>query len=253
MTLIKSISGSQGTIGGEPGEALTPLDIVKFTAAFGHLSVQKSGLRKIVIGRDARVSGAMVRNLVVGTLQGVGIDVVDLGLSTTPTVELAVPMERAGAGIIITASHNPGEWNALKLLNERGEFINDQEGREVLELAERFDIDFAPVDQLGTITQDDSYFDKHIAHILALPLVDADAIRNAGFRVVVDAVNSTGGLVVPALLEALGVRSVDCLYCEPNGHFPHNPEPLAENLRDLAGRVVETGADLGIRAEDHAY
>lgn len=249
MTLIKSISGIRGTIGGEPGEALTPLDIVKFTAAFGHLSVQKSGLRKIVIGRDARVSGAMVRNLVVGTLQGVGIDVVDLGLSTTPTVELAVPMERAGAGIIITASHNPGEWNALKLLNERGEFINDQEGREVLELAERFDIDFAPVDQLGTITQEDSYFDKHIAHILALPLVDADAIRNAGFRVVVDAVNSTGGLVVPALLEALGVRSVDCLYCEPNGHFPHNPEPLAENLRDLAGRVVETGADLGIAVD----
>lgn len=249
MTLIKSISGIRGTIGGQPGEALTPLDIVRFTAAFGQLSVQKSGLRKMVIGRDARVSGAMVRNLVVGTLQGLGIDVVDLGLSTTPTVELAVPLEGAGAGIIITASHNPGEWNALKLLNERGEFINDQEGREVLELAERFDIDFAPVDQLGTITEDDSYFDKHIAHILALPLVDADAIRNAGFRVVVDAVNSTGGLVVPALLEALGVRSVDCLYCEPNGHFPHNPEPLAENLRDLAGRVVETGADLGIAVD----
>lgn len=249
MTLIKSISGIRGTIGGRPGEALTPFDIVKFTAAFGHMSVQKTGLNKIVIGRDARISGEMVRNLVVGTLQGLGIHVVDLGLSTTPTVELAVSREEAGAGIILTASHNPGQWNALKLLNARGEFISDREGREVLELADRFDFEFAPVERLGSVVQDDSYIGKHIAHILELPLVDTALIRAAGFSVVVDAVNSTGGLAVPQLLEALGVKTVHRLYCEPTGHFPHNPEPLAENLRDLSAQVVDTGADLGIAVD----
>lgn len=249
MTLIKSISGIRGTIGGKQGEALTPIDIVKFTAAFGEISRQKTGINKIVIGRDARISGEMVRNLVVGTLQGLGIDVVDLGLSTTPTVEIAVPLENAAAGIILTASHNPGQWNALKLLNEKGEFINDQEGKAVLEMAENGNIEFAPVEELGQIREDQSYFQKHIDHILSLPMVDAGAIRKAGFKIVVDAVNSTGGLVVPRLLEALGVQTVHRLYCEPDGHFPHNPEPLAENLTELSDWVKGRGADLGIAVD----
>lgn len=249
MTLIKSISGIRGTIGGRSGEGLTPYDIVKFVAAFGHLTKQKTGLNKIVLGRDARVSGEMVRNLVVGTLQGLGIDVVDLGLSTTPTVEIAVPLEGAAGGIILTASHNPGEWNALKLLNQHGEFINDQEGRDVLALADAPDFDFAPVDALGQVTLDDSYIQKHIDIILNLPLVDVEAIRNAGFEVVVDAVNSTGGIAVPQLLEALGVKTVHKLYCEPNGLFPHNPEPLAENLQDLLRMVVDKKAHLGIAVD----
>lgn len=249
MTLIKSISGIRGTIGGKSGEGLTPYDIVKFVAAFGHLTKQKTGLNKIVLGRDARVSGEMVRNLVVGTLQGLGIDVVDLGLSTTPTVEIAVPLEGAAGGIILTASHNPGEWNALKLLNQHGEFINDQEGREVLSLADEPDFDFSTVDALGQVTLDDSYIQKHIDIILDLPLVDAEAIRNAGFEIVVDAVNSTGGIAVPQLLDALGVKTVHKLYCEPNGLFPHNPEPLAENLQDLLRTVVEKKAHLGIAVD----
>lgn len=249
MTLIKSISGIRGTIGGMQGEALTPIDIVKFTAAFGHISKQKTGKNKIVIGRDARISGEMVRNLVVGTLQGLGVDVIDLGLSTTPTVEIAVPLENAAAGIILTASHNPGQWNALKLLNEKGEFINDQEGKAVLDMAEKGQIDFAPVEELGQLKQDDSYFQKHIDHILSLPLVDKEAIRKAGFKIVVDAVNSTGGIVVPQLLEALGVQKVHRLYCEPDGHFPHNPEPLAENLTELSSWVKDRGADLGIAVD----
>lgn len=249
MTLIKSISGIRGTIGGIAGEGLTPPDIVKFTAAFGHMAVQKTGIRKVVIGRDARISGEMVRNLVVGTLQGLGIDVVDLGLSTTPTVEIAVPGENAAAGIILTASHNPGEWNALKLLNEHGEFISAEEGQAVLELAENLQIDFAAVEQLGSVTEDDTYLQKHIHHILELPLVDVEAIRQANFQVVVDAVNSTGGVYVPALLEALGVRTVHKLFCVPNGQFPHNPEPLAENLTELSTWVVDKGADLGIAVD----
>lgn len=249
MTLIKSISGIRGTIGGRPGDALTPIDVVKFTAAFGRFIQKKTGINKIVIGRDARISGEMVRNLVVGTLQSIGVDVVDLGLSTTPTVEVAVPAEGAGGGIILTASHNPGQWNALKLLNDKGEFINDAEGLQVLGIAENLDFDFAEVDQLGQVTYDDSYLQKHIDQVLALDLVDVDAIRNAGFKIAVDAVNSTGGIFVPALLAALGVKTIYKLYCEPDGRFPHNPEPLAENLVDLSALVIEKQADLGIAVD----
>ncbi|MFB2121514.1 phosphoglucosamine mutase [Parapedobacter sp. 2B3] len=249
MTLIKSISGIRGTIGGRPGEALTPIDVVKFTAAFGRMIQQQSASKKVVVGRDARVSGDMVRNLVVGTLQSIGMDVVDLGLSTTPTVEIAVPAERAAGGIILTASHNPGQWNALKLLNAKGEFIDDAAGKHVLEIGERLDIDFATVDGLGKVTTDDSYLQKHIDQILSLPLVDPDAIRKAGFAIAVDAVNSTGGIFVPALLVALGVETVYKIHCEPNGLFPHNPEPLAENLTDLSALVVEKKADMGIAVD----
>src|SRR5690554_548587 len=249
MTLIKSISGIRGTIGGQAGEGLTPPDIVKFTAAFGQLAREKTGLKKVVIGRDARLSGEMVRNLVVGTLQGIGIDVVDLGLSTTPTVEIAVPMENAAAGIIITASHNPGEWNALKLLNHLGEFIDDEEGKAVLDRAERLDLEFAEVHDLGQVVLDQSYLQKHLDQILALPLVDVEAIRRADLSIVVDGVNSTGGIFVPALLEALGVKTIHKLYCEPSGQFPHNPEPLAENLTELAAWVVDKKADLGIAVD----
>lgn len=249
MTLIKSISGIRGTIGGQAGEGLTPPDIVKFAAAFGQLAREKTGLKKVVIGRDARLSGEMVRNLVVGTLQGIGMDVVDLGLSTTPTVEIAVPLEKAAAGIIITASHNPGEWNALKLLNHLGEFIDDEEGKAVLDRAERLDLEFAEVNDLGQVVLDQSYLQKHLDQILALPLVDVEAIQRAELSVVVDGVNSTGGIFVPALLEALGVKTIHKLYCEPSGQFPHNPEPLAENLTELAAWVVEKKADLGIAVD----
>ncbi|MDT3405032.1 phosphoglucosamine mutase [Mucilaginibacter terrae] len=249
MTLIKSISGIRGTIGGAAGDGLTPLDIVKFTSAFGAWAVAKTGSRKIVVGRDARLSGAMVNNLVIGTLQGLGIDVIDLGLSTTPTVEVAVPAEGAAGGIILTASHNPKQWNALKLLNSTGEFINDAEGKHVLEIAESSDFTYADVDDLGMVTVNDTYLQKHIDEILALKLVDKDAIAAANFNVVVDAVNSTGGIYVPALLEALGVKTVHKLYCDPTGHFPHNPEPLPENLIDLSKEVLETGADLGIAVD----
>ena len=249
MTLIKSISGIRGTIGGKAGDALTPTDIIKFTSAFGLWVIQQTGKRKIVVGRDARISGEMVRNLVVGTLQGLGIDVVDLGLSTTPTVEIAVPDEDAGGGIIITASHNPKQWNALKLLNHKGEFINDEDGKNVLEIAENTDIDFAEVDYLGKVRLDDTYMQKHIDKILSLPLVDVKAIKAANFKIVIDCVNSTGGIFVPALLKALGVETIYELYCEPDGKFPHNPEPLPENLVALAQEVTAKNADLGIAVD----
>ncbi|PTR01326.1 phosphomannomutase [Mucilaginibacter yixingensis] len=249
MTLIKSISGIRGTIGGAAGEGLTPLDIVKFTSAYGTWAVNKTGLKKIVIGRDARISGAMVSSLVTGTLQGLGIDVVDLGLSTTPTVEIAVPLEQAAGGIILTASHNPKQWNALKLLNAAGEFISDADGKEVLDIAERSDFTYADVNDLGQVRYDDTYLQKHIDHVLALPLVDKAAIAKADFKVVIDCVNSTGGIFVPALLSALGVKTVHQLYCEPDGKFPHNPEPLPENLTALSKEVVSKNANLGIAVD----
>lgn len=247
MTLIKSISGIRGTIGGSVGESLTPVDVVKFTAAFGSWIKNRSSKDKvkIVIGRDARISGDMFRQLAVGTLQGLGIDVIDLGLSTTPTVEIAVPMENADGGIILTASHNPKQWNALKLLNEKGEFINAEDGAQVLEMAEQNAYSFAEVDHLGAYAQNHTYIEKHIQSILDLPLVDVDAVKKANFKVVVDAVNSTGGIAIPAILEALGVEYVK-LYCDPNGHFPHNPEPLAEHLTEISSLVVSEKADLGI-------
>jgi len=249
LTLIKSISGIRGTIGGAAGDGLTPLDIVKFTSAYGSWAVKQTGIKKIVVGRDARISGAMVNNLVVGTLQGLGIDVVDIGLSTTPTVEIAVPIEKAAGGIILTASHNPKQWNALKLLNSDGEFISDADGKQVLEIAEASDFTYAEVDHLGKVTLDDTYLQKHIDQVLALPLVDVDAITQADFKVVIDCVNSTGSIFVPALLKALGVKTVHELYCEPDGKFPHNPEPLPENLIALSQEVVKKKADLGIAVD----
>ncbi|HEY9195577.1 MAG TPA: phosphoglucosamine mutase, partial [Mucilaginibacter sp.] len=249
MTLIKSISGIRGTIGGAVGDGLTPLDIVKFTSAYGSWAVKKSGIKKIVVGRDARLSGEMVNNLVVGTLQGLGIDVIDLGLSTTPTVEVAVAGEKAAGGIILTASHNPKQWNALKLLNADGEFISDADGKEVLTIAEYSDFIYADVNELGKVTHDDTWLQKHVDQILALPLVDVEAIKKADFKVVIDCVNSTGGIFVPALLKALGVETVHELYCEPDGNFPHNPEPLPENLIALSKEVVSKRADLGIAVD----
>lgn len=246
MTLIKSISGIRGTIGGVVGDNLTPLDIVKFTAAFGTWIKQQEKGDSIVVGRDARVSGEMLNNLVVGTLMGLGLDVIDLGLSTTPTVELMVPQYQAAGGIILTASHNPGQWNALKLLNHRGEFISADDGTQVLDIADNEAFDFAEVDELGTVKQQSNAIYDHISKVLDLELVDPEKIRKKEFKVVVDAVNSTGGIAIPTLLNALGVDEVIELYCEPNGRFPHNPEPLAENLTDIAEVVVKKGADLGI-------
>jgi phosphomannomutase len=248
MTLIKSISGIRGTIGGTPGDGLTPVDAVKFASAYGTWlkSNSTSGKLKVVIGRDARISGKMISDLVCSTLCGLGIDVIDLGLSTTPTVEIAVPLEKANGGIILTASHNPKQWNALKLLNEKGEFISGTDGEKLLEIAEKEDFSFAEVDDLGTYKQDDSYLQKHIDSILVLPLVNKLAIENANFKVVVDAVNSTGGIFIPALLKALGVTQIVELYCDPTGHFPHNPEPLPEHLVELSQTVVSNKADLGI-------
>ena len=248
MTLIKSISGIRGTIGGTPGDGLTPVDAVKFASAYGTWlkSNSTSDKLKVVIGRDARISGKMISDLVCSTLCGLGIDVIDLGLSTTPTVEIAVPLEKANGGIILTASHNPKQWNALKLLNEKGEFISGTDGEKLLEIAEKEDFSFAEVDDLGTYKQDDSYLQKHIDSILALPLVNKLAIENANFKVVVDAVNSTGGIFIPALLKALGVTQIVELYCDPTGHFPHNPEPLPEHLVELSQTVVSNKADLGI-------
>ncbi len=246
MTLIKSISGIRGTIGGKAGDALTPIDIVKFTAAYGAWIIEKTENKKIVVGRDARISGQMVNNLVIGTLQGLGIEVIDLGLSTTPTVEIAVPLEKAGGGIILTASHNPKQWNALKLLNEKGEFISDADGKDILEKAEAADFAFAEVNDLGKVIANDTYLQKHIDAVLALPLVDVEAIKKADFKIAIDCVNSTGGIFIPALLKALGVQTVYELYCEPNGEFPHNPEPLPENLTEIAKVVQEKRADLGI-------
>lgn len=246
MSLIKSISGIRGTIGGQPGEGLTPHDIVKFTAAYALFITKTSGIKKIVIGRDARISGEMVNHLVVGTLLGMGMNVVDIGLSTTPTVEIAVPLEQAGGGIILTASHNPKQWNALKLLNNKGEFISAAEGAEVLRLAEGNEVMFAAVDDIGHYQFNETYIQRHIDLICQLPLVDIEAIKNANFKIAVDAVNSTGGIVVPQLLKALGVTTIYELYCTPDGHFPHNPEPLPENLTAIAKEVVQQQADLGI-------
>jgi phosphomannomutase len=246
VTLIKSISGIRGTIGGKPGDSLTPTDIVKFTAAFGTMIKNGSKQCKIVIGRDARLSGDMVNRLVTGTLIGLGIDVIDLGLSTTPTVEIAVKAEKANGGIILTASHNPKQWNALKLLNQDGEFISDALGKKVLEIASKDDFDFAQVDKLGKITERQDYIQKHIDLILAHELVDVKAIKSRKFKVVVDAVNSSGGIAVPMLLKALGVETIVELYCTPDGKFPHNPEPLPENLNEIATQVKRSKADLGI-------
>ncbi len=246
MTLIKSISGIRGTIGGKAGEGLTPTDIVKFTAAFGYLMKQNQPICKIVVGRDARISGEMVNSLVCGTLMGLGIDVIDLGLSTTPTVEMAVVMEGAQGGIILTASHNPKQWNALKLLNSKGEFISDEVGKEILSIADSDKIEFAEVDKLGKRTENNEYIKKHIEAILAIDLVDVEAIKAKKFKVVVDAVNSTGGIAVPMLLKALGVEDIVEIYCTPDGKFPHNPEPLPENLTAISGEVKRSKADLGI-------
>ncbi|RRJ90334.1 phosphoglucosamine mutase [Paenimyroides tangerinum] len=247
MTLIKSISGIRGTIGGIVGDNLTPVDAVKFASAYGTFlknNISKDKL-KVVIGRDARISGPMIHNLVVNTLIGLGIDVIDLGLSTTPTVEVAVPLEKADGGIILTASHNPKQWNALKLLNSKGEFLSGADGAVILEIAESEAFVFSEVDNLGTITVITDYMDRHINEILNLKLVDVEAVKAKKFKVVVDGVNSSGGIVIPDLLEKMGVEVVK-LYCEPNGHFPHNPEPLKEHLGDICKLVVEEKADFGI-------
>ena len=247
MTLIKSISGIRGTIGGKVGENLTPLDAVKFASAYGTF-LKNNILNKkltVVVGRDARISGPMIQNLVVNTLIGLGIDVIDLGLSTTPTVEIAVPMEKADGGIILTASHNPKQWNALKLLNNKGEFLSGADGEKILEIAENEAFDFSDVDSLGQITINDAYMDIHIDEVLNLPLVDAAVVARRKFKVVVDGVNSSGGIIIPRLLEQMGVEVVK-LYCEPNGHFPHNPEPLKEHLGDICKLVLDEKADLGI-------
>ena len=251
MTLIKSISGIRGTIGGKINEGLTPIDTVKFAAAYGTwLKNQNPNQRlKVVIGRDARPSGQMVSDLVCSTLSGLGIDVINLELSTTPTVEVAVPLENAQGGIILTASHNPKQWNALKLLNHKGEFISAEQGSDLLEIAEQGSFDFAEVDDLGIVSTDDSYLEKHIDAVINLPLVDVDAIKSAQFHVVVDAVNSTGGIYVPSLLKALGVQQITELYCEPNGQFPHNPEPLPEHLTDLSEKIKEVKADVGFTVD----
>ena len=247
MTLIKSISGIRGTIGGQVSDNLTPIDVVKFTSAYGTWVKQqrKKDHYVVVVGRDARISGEMVQNLVMNTLVGLGIHVIDLGLSTTPTVEVAVPMEHADGGIILTASHNPKQWNALKLLNAKGEFLNGLEGAKILELAESDALWFAEVDHLGKITKNEAYIDMHIDEVLKMDLVNIKAIKKANFRVVVDGVNSTGGIAIPLLLERLGVHAVK-LYCDPNGQFPHNPEPLKEHLTDLSKAVVKEKADFGI-------
>ena len=251
MTLIKSISGIRGTIGGKVGDNLTPVDAVKFASAYGTFLKDGNGKLeagrklKVVIGRDARISGAMVNSLVTATLQGLGINVVDLGLSTTPTVEVMVPELKADGGIILTASHNPKQWNALKLLNEKGEFISGKDGAEMLEIAEKEDFNFAEVDDLGKYETRTDAFDIHIQKILNLPMVDADAVKAKKFKVVLDAVNSTGGISLPPLLEKLGCEVMK-LYCEPNGQFPHNPEPLKEHLTDICDLIKKEGADVGI-------
>ncbi|GIJ96240.1 phosphoglucosamine mutase [Capnocytophaga stomatis] len=247
MTLIKSISGIRGTIGGKPEDNLTPIDAVKFAAAYGtwlKSTLKKENIR-VVLGRDARISGEMIQNLVAYTLVGLGIEVIDTGLSTTPTVEVAVPMEKADGGIILTASHNPKQWNALKLLNNKGEFLSGKDGEEILKIAEKNDFSFSLVDDLGKITKNDTYIDKHIEAVLNLKVLDVEAIKKKKFKVVVDAVNSTGGIAIPKLLKKLGVEVVE-LYCEPTGHFPHNPEPLKEHLGDISAKVVAEKADFGI-------
>ncbi len=246
MTLIKSISGIRGTIGGRSGDALTPLDVVKFTAAYGAWLKSNNGPNKVAIGRDARPSGELINRMVTSTLQGMGIDVIDLGLTTTPTVEMAVVAEKAGGGIIITASHNPIQWNALKLLNRNGEFISAEDGAKVLQLAESEDFDFSEVKKIGRYRYDNSYLQRHIEAIVALPLVDKDAITARNFSVVVDAVNSCGGFAVPMLLEELGVKKITQLNCEPTGLFVHNPEPLPEHLTQISNEIEKGRYDLGI-------
>ncbi len=246
MTLIKSISGIRGTMGGIAGEGLTPVDIVKFTTAYGIWLSRTAESRKVVIGRDARISGEMVRQLVSGTLLAMGYDVVDLGLSTTPTVEMAVPDLQAAGGIILTASHNPKQWNALKLLNSKGEFISAESGAELLRIAENENPSYVPLEKMGTYSTIEGYIDIHIRKILEHPLVDTEAIRQRKFRIVVDAVNSTGGIAVPALLRALGVDTIHEIYCTPDGKFPHNPEPLPEHLGAISGEVKFQKADLGV-------
>lgn len=246
MTLIKSISGIRGTIGGKAGEGLTPLDTVKFVSAYATLIRRNSSMKsnRIIVGRDARVSGEMVRQVVCGTLMGMGFDVTDIGLASTPTTELAVTMAEACGGIILTASHNPKQWNALKLLNEHGEFLNAEEGQEVIRLAEAEDFDYADINSLGKYTEDTTYTDKHIERILALDLVDIEAIRKADFRVAIDCVNSVGGIILPQLLERLGVKHIEKLYCEPTGDFQHNPEPLEKNLGDIMQLMKRGGLDV---------
>ncbi|MCU4155401.1 phosphoglucosamine mutase [Carboxylicivirga sp. A043] len=246
MTLIKSISGIRGTIGGRSGEGLSPLDVVKFASAYGQWTKQRHNKRiKVVVGRDARISGEMVNNLVIGSLQGLGIDVVNIGLATTPTTEIAVTNEKAHGGIILTASHNPKQWNALKLLNEKGEFLTAADGAEVLKIAEEESFIFAEVDDLGQVTTNDTYNAFHIQHVLDLKMVDVDAIKSANFTVAIDCVNSVGGVAIPALLKALGVNNIIELYCEPNGQFPHNPEPLPENLTEISNVIKDKKADVG--------
>ncbi len=248
MTLIESISGIRGTIGGKSGKNLSPIDIVKYAAAFVHFHQKHHNKKaiRLVVGRDARISGKMVEDLVVSTAVGMGADVINTGLSTTPTVEMAVIETRSDGGIILTASHNPKQWNALKLLNEKGEFLSDKEGRQVLEYAENMDFNFASVDELGTVTEDDSFIDRHINAVLQLELVDKNLIARAGFKIVVDGVNSTGGIAIPRLLKALGVKDIIELNGEPTGEFAHNPEPLPENLTEISAKVVTEKADLGI-------
>lgn len=247
MTLIKSISGIRGTIGGGVGDNLTPIDAVKFASAYGSFLKGNSDKERlsVVIGRDARISGEMIHNLVMYTLVGLGIDVIDLGLSTTPTVEIAVPLEKADGGIILTASHNPKQWNALKLLNNKGEFLDAKAGEQIISIAHKEDYDFAQVDFLGKITVKADYMDKHITEVLKLKLVDLESIKARKFKVVVDGVNSSGGIVIPALLEKMGVEVIK-LHCEPTGHFAHNPEPLKEHLQDICEMVVKEKADFGI-------
>lgn len=251
VTLIKSISGIRGTIGGKPNDGLSPLDVVKFTSAYGTWILKNSSAKKtkIVIGRDARLSGPMINNIVCGTLNGLGIDVIDVGLSTTPTVEMAVTELKAQGGIILTASHNPKQWNALKLLNNKGEFISEAEGKLILQLAEKEDFNYCEVNHLGKYEKREDQLQKHIDKILKLPYVDVKAIAAAGFSVSVDAVNSSGGIVVPLLLEALGVKKINKLYCEPDGNFAHNPEPLPEHLKDLSTMVKKTKSHVGISVD----
>jgi len=251
VTLIKSISGIRGTIGGTVGESLTPVDIVKFTSAYGTWLQGENNAKKltVIVGRDARISGPIVSSLVISTLRSLGLNVIDLGLSTTPTVEMAVIMEKAHGGIVLTASHNPKEWNALKLLNNLGEFISAEAGEKVLEIAEKEAFEFADVDHLGKYTKVEDYIQKHIQSILALPYIDKKAIEAADFSIIVDAVNSTGGIAVPLLLDALGVKNVRGIHCEPTGEFAHNPEPLPEHLVDLSKAIVEFNADLGITVD----
>lgn len=247
MSLIKSISGIRGTIGGGTGDNLTPIDTVKFAAAYGTWLRKQSNSDKlrVVVGRDARISGKMVMELTIQTLVGLGIDVIDIGLSTTPTVEVAVPLEKADGGIILTASHNPKQWNALKLLNAKGEFLDAEAGAKILQIAEKDEYQFAEVDHLGKISKIEDYIEKHIVEVLKLKMVDAEKVKKKNFKVVVDAVNSSGGIAIPALLEKMGVEVVK-LYCEPNGHFPHNPEPLKEHLGDICELVKKENADFGI-------